>query len=363
MFNINSAKIREIQEALNINFPSALAAFQYFCSFKTGINNNYSNNSQISIAISFNQFLIALNSLMRNRFRQEEIAQIWLLIVKNNSENYLMNKQTFLKQFDNQQYKGDSLSLLNTENQQKSTSNTKLQQSQISSGSGLRASSINFNSGNNFLQQLTYTDAFQKLKLANKTSTVPLLQLCKETDTKETGFLTNLEFRKILKRLPGIKTQDINLIMRGALANAGMLKYEDVCKQLVPNQMDEIIEDRTKVRLKKMKDDIYYYMLSPKDAFRQFDYLREGRLTLDQFNEFIVKLHQLNGQQCPPFNVIKDLFDFIDIRHDGVIDIHEWMQTFRSLQEGKIEEIWDKKGYSPIKKLSTPLAQRNYMNR
>lgn len=32
--------------------------------------------------------------------------------------------------------------------------------------------------------------------------------------------------------------------------------------------MDEIIEDRTKIRLIKLKDDIYYYMLSPKDAFR-----------------------------------------------------------------------------------------------
>ena len=54
--------------------------------------------------------------------------------------------------------------------------------------------------------------------------------MCQQIDTKSTGYLTNLEFRKILKRLPGITTKEIDLIMRGALGNAGLLKYEDVCK-------------------------------------------------------------------------------------------------------------------------------------
>ena len=35
-------------------------------------------------------------------------------IINSNSEDYLMNKATFIQSFDNQKYKGDSLSLLNT---------------------------------------------------------------------------------------------------------------------------------------------------------------------------------------------------------------------------------------------------------
>ncbi len=31
------------------------------------------------------------------------------------------------------------------------------------------------------------------------------------------------------------------------------------------------------------------------------------------------------------FSMIKELFDFIDCRQDGVVDIHEWMQTFKKI--------------------------------
>lgn len=30
--------------------------------------------------------------------------------------------------------------------------------------------------------------------------------------------------------------------------------------------------------------------------------------------------------------MIKELFDYIDCRQDGVIDIHEWMQTFKKIK-------------------------------
>ena len=31
----------------------------------------------------------------------------------------------------------------------------------------------------------------------------------------------------------------------------------------------------------------------------------------------------------PPFSIMRDLFDYIDIRKDNSIDIHEWMSAFR----------------------------------
>jgi hypothetical protein len=36
----------------------------------------------------------------------------------------------------------------------------------------------------------------------------------------------------------------------------------------------------------------------------------------------------------PPYPVIKDLFDAIDIRKDGIIDTSEWQQTFGHVHEG-----------------------------
>ena len=34
-----------------------------------------------------------------------------------------------------------------------------------------------------------------------------------------------------------------------------------------------------------------------------------------------------------PFSILKDLFEFIDIRKDGVIDMNEWLQSFKISKE------------------------------
>jgi hypothetical protein len=46
----------------------------------------------------------------------------------------------------------------------------------------------------------------------------------------------------------------------------------------------------------------------------------------------ITKLFQLSREDPPSFAIIKDLFDFIDLRRDGIIDMNEWMQSFRLIE-------------------------------
>ena len=36
--------------------------------------------------------------------------------------------------------------------------------------------------------------------------------------------------------------------------------------------------------------------------------------------------------KVPTFMIIKDLFEIIDIRKDGVLDEKEWLQTFKIIQ-------------------------------
>ena len=38
----------------------------------------------------------------------------------------------------------------------------------------------------------------------------------------------------------------------------------------------------------------------------------------------MIKVHELAGEKAPAYPVIKDLFDTIDVRKDGIIDVYEW---------------------------------------
>ena len=46
------------------------------------------------------------------------------------------------------------------------------------------------------------------------------------------------------------------------------------------------------------------------------------------------KAHELAGEKVPTYPVIKDLFDTIDVRKDGMLDLHEWQQTFSRVEQG-----------------------------
>lgn len=38
-------------------------------------------------------------------------------------------------------------------------------------------------------------------------------------------------------------------------------------------------------------------------------------------------------EKTPTYLVIKDMFDTIDIRKDGIIDLHEWQQSFERVAD------------------------------
>lgn len=48
----------------------------------------------------------------------------------------------------------------------------------------------------------------------------------------------------------------------------------------------------------------------------------------------MIKVHELAGEKTPAYPVIKDLFDTIDVRKDGILDVYEWQQTFGNVLEG-----------------------------
>lgn len=73
-------------------------------------------------------------------------------------------------------------------------------------------------------------------------------------------------------------------------------------------------------------------MLSPKDAFRQFNVDRTGKLTFEHFQNMMKKLASFSEDPLLPFTVLRDLFNFFDKRRDGFIDQREWLETFKRIE-------------------------------
>lgn len=73
-------------------------------------------------------------------------------------------------------------------------------------------------------------------------------------------------------------------------------------------------------------------MLSPKDAFRQFNLDRTGKLTFEHFQNMMKKLSSYSEDPLLPFTVLRDLFNYFDKRRDGFIDQREWLETFKRIE-------------------------------
>ena len=86
-----------------------------------------------------------------------------------------------------------------------------------------------------------------------------------------------------------------------------------------------------------MKELMFAYMTSPKEAFNLYDNSRTGKLTYSDFSKLVIKLYTCANEIVPTYPIIKDLFDVIDIRKDGIIDLNEWSQTFKAVQEGDMK--------------------------
>lgn len=51
----------------------------------------------------------------------------------------------------------------------------------------------------------------------------------------------------------------------------------------------------------------------------------------------VSKVYECAHLKTPNYPVVKDLFDQIDVRKDGVIDWKEWIMTFGAVTEGSVK--------------------------
>ena len=309
--NYRSQCIQEIKDAIRSNFLDTQTAFDYFLSFKPG-----------STQLTFSDFSQGISSLIPKRFSQSDLNYFWTNLWGLASIDFSI----FAKEFVDIKF------MSQFSRQSKKSSNHSTPMSFLSSVGSTRSN-----------------DPLKRLQILIKASPNSLETVFNEIDTDQSGKLSAVEFRKALRKLGvGLSARDIDLVMSRIDANNdGLIDWAEFSNSFKVTEMDKVTQNVTKKTVQRMRQNMNSYMLSPKDAFLQFDPDRTGFLDFNRFSNLVTRLSTLANEPVFAFTVIKDLYDLIDIRKDGLIDLREWLNTFK----GEQSAFEDSKEFSDLSSL------------
>ena len=140
------------------------------------------------------------------------------------------------------------------------------------------------------------------------------------------------QFKNIIKKLNiGLTTLEIEQILSqaGKLNYNGMINLKEFVKYLY-NQNDTIKEGQKNISkiIGKIKALIYKYYSNPIICFHNNDRRNTGKIDFDRFRNIIFDMFFRNEEKVPSFTLIKNAFDEIDLRKDGILDLNEWTKAF-----------------------------------
>eukprot|EP00825_Cyclidium_porcatum_P044688 TRINITY_DN6617_c0_g1_i1.p1 TRINITY_DN6617_c0_g1~~TRINITY_DN6617_c0_g1_i1.p1 ORF type:complete len:457 (-),score=69.21 TRINITY_DN6617_c0_g1_i1:1088-2458(-) len=283
------------------------------------------------MGITYQQFLQGIQTLNKNIYSEEILGQVWRYALKK------IGKPAELDQTINKPQFGKVFSFLD-QNQSSTNTNTLfskfnckytgLLSKSLSNTTLIPRSEAQLNSKLSSI--FTYESIYDKFKNLLLASGKDIVKSLKELDYNQTGFVSNVQFRHLLMQLNlGLGSKDIDkLISLSNSANSDSIDWKNFLLRTKLNENETQLEKRSENRLQKLKKSLYAYMISPKDAFRMYDEQKKGMLSLNQFTQLMNKISQLEGSEFLSFAVIKDVFDFIDIKKDGYLDQDEWVESF-----------------------------------
>ena len=146
-------------------------------------------------------------------------------------------------------------------------------------------------------------------------------------------FIVNkFQFKNIIKKLKiGLTNLEIEQILAqsGKLDYNNMINLRDFVKYLYSqnNTLEEGQKNIGKI-IGKIKSLIYKYYSNPILCFQNNDKNNEGKMDFDKFKNLISDMYSRDEMKMPSFTLIKNAFDEIDLRKDGILDINEWCKAF-----------------------------------
>ena len=311
-FHWQEQHYKEFVDAIRTNFANLRAAFDYFLSFQ---------DSKHLQTVSYQTFQKAVQRLIPKRFNPEEVSEIWSKLTPGaeltfENFNSALASIKFLSEFSRTSASWASFRTPTAPSNLSKTTNTRF--------SGL----------------LTENSPMKKFVGLLQASSRSLEDVFKENDPGRTGIVSAAEFRQVLRSLCiGLTSRDIDrLVKEMDIQKNGEIEWREVIRRCQASEAEHRIRQVAQQRLARLRTNMFTYLLSPSDAFKTYDEGRNGLLTFPQFSELIKRTCEMAGDEEPAFAVIKDLFELIDTRKDGVLDMKEWAAAFKAARSVNWED-------------------------
>ena len=168
------------------------------------------------------------------------------------------------------------------------------------------------------------------------------LQIIKDfmNECKDNNYLCNeFQFKNLIKKLniglTNIEIEDI-LTKSGKTYN-GYININEFYRYLISNDKNlNKSGQNIKLILAEFKQLLYKYYSNPKLAFIFNDGEQSNRMDFVKFKSIISELYIKENKSVPNFAMMKNCFDYIDLRKDGLIDLVEWSNVFGNVS-GKLD--------------------------
>ena len=183
-------------------------------------------------------------------------------------------------------------------------------------------------------------DPLEKIKRLILTSKIDFPSVFKKyIEESGNGMANQFEFRNMIKRLDlGLTNIEIeDIINKSGITSDGYINLVDFYKYITGENKNLLISKINIMQiLKELKQLIYKYYSNPRLAFELNDNEIQGTMDFDKFKKIIHDVYTRESKPVLTYPVLKYIYDYIDVRKDGVIDLNEWSKVFAT-SEGKLD--------------------------
>ena len=330
----------DVKNFLQENFKNGFDAFKFFVKDKNS-NKNY---------ITLKEYFDALENFFPDKYPTNTILKylnkyFGISLTLSNNKTELLNKKETISFSEFNYLYFDSFNL-DEEFQKRKNLDTKLHTNREEIGKKF-LNKFTQKSDNNFYYSNLFKKKFEKL--SNPFDPDPLTKIKRivcsskfnldkffETaalECRNNDFIVNkFHFKNIIKKLKiGITNLEIDQILAqsGKLDYNNMINLRDFVRYLY-SQNNTIEEGQKNVGkiIGKIKSLIYKYYSNPIICFHINDRSNEGKMDFDKFKILIFDMYSKEEIKIPPFTLVKNAFDEIDLRKDGILDLNEWCKAF-----------------------------------